>query len=120
VMGKGHYSSDYNPPLKVTNGPESHVLLKLESKGVEVLTAFIRRGEILYAAVPPGTYVAKLASGRTWYGDKLRFGADTAYSKFDRPLTFTVKGTQLLGSDVTLTQVRNGNLKQDSIRSADF
>lgn len=110
------------PPFKVTNSPGANTLLKLirTSDGVEVMSIFIRAGQTVELGVPVGSYKAKIASGQTWYGNSIRFGPNTSYATLDTILHFTVEGSQLLGNELTLTQIKNGNLKQVPLDANDF
>ena len=113
---------DINPPLKISNSPDANTLIKLIriSDGIEVMSVFIRAGEVVELAVPPGSYKVKVASGQTWYGDSVRFGPTTSYSTLDSVFTFTIDGTHLRGNELTLTQVRDGNLKTVPLTASDF
>jgi hypothetical protein len=117
-----NYNPDRNPPLKINNSPDANTLMKLVrvSDGAEVMSIFIHAGQVLEVAVPVGSYKVKIASGQTWYGDSVRFGPTTSYATLDSIFTFTIKGRQLLGHEVTLTQMRDGNLKQLPLSATDF
>ena len=67
--------------LKIVNPAGSHKWLKLirASDDSEILGLFIRSGDSLEIAVPPGAYRAKVASGQTWQGETARFGPQTQY-----------------------------------------
>ena len=110
------------PPFKVLTNPGSNYFLKLADweTGRPVLTIFIRGGEEVEVGVPPGTYRIKLASGTTWYGEDMRFGPDTEYSVVEEPSQFTIEGTQLLGHELRLVNVRNGNLRRRPITASQF
>jgi hypothetical protein len=110
------------PPLKITNAPGANTLLKLirTTDGVEVMSVFIRAGQSIEVGVPLGSYKAKIASGQTWYGDSIRFGPNTSYATLDTVLDFYIEGTQLVGNQLTLTRVKDGNLKQVPLNASDF
>lgn len=113
----------YNaPPLKITNAPGANTLMKLirVSDGVEVMSIFIRAGQTVEVGVPLGSYKAKIASGQTWYGDSIRFGPSTSYATLDTVLHFSIEGTQLLGNELTLTRIKDGNLRQVPLSAYDF
>lgn len=122
IADRNAYDPNRSPPLKVTNAPGANTLIKLfrVGDGVEVLSVFVRAGQTVEVAVPIGNYIAKLASGQTWYGDSIRFGPTTAYAKLDAVLDFKMDGVELLGHQITLTRVKNGNLKQLPLMAADF
>lgn len=122
-----HYSlygrpKDDWPPFKINNGPVGNALVKLSraSDGEEVISIFVRAGETVEVAVPLGSYEGKIASGQTWYGDEVRFGPETSYAQFGSDFAFTIEGDQLVGTEVTLTYVENGNLSRRSIDAIDF
>ena len=70
-----------NITLKVVNPVGSHKWLKLlrASDESEILGLFVRSGDTVEIAVPPGAYRAKVASGQTWQGETARFGPQTQY-----------------------------------------
>jgi curved DNA-binding protein CbpA len=122
-----HYSlygrkKDNWPPFKINNDPGANALIKLERAGdeVEVISIFVRAGETLEIQVPLGNYIAKIASGQTWYGDEIRFGPSTSYGKFSSTFEFKIEGNQLAGHEVTLTRVSNGNLNRSTIDANEF
>lgn len=116
------FNENNSPPFKITNAPGANTLLKLirASDGVEVMSIFIRAGQSVEVGVPVGSYRAKIASGQTWYGDAIRFGPNTSYGTLDTVLRFSIEGRQLLGNEVTLTRVKDGNLRQVPLNASDF
>lgn len=90
------------------------------SDGAEVMSIFIRAGQTVELGVPVGSYNAKIASGQTWYGDSIRFGPNTSYTTLDTVLHFSIQGSQLLGNELTLTQIKNGNLRQVPLSANEF
>lgn len=110
------------PPLKVENEPGANALIKFVrvNDGVEVISAFVRSGDTVELRVPPGSYRGKIASGQTWYGDKIRFGPDTGYSEFESTFDFLVEGNELVGKELTLRQMTNGNLRKHAIDANKF
>lgn len=70
-----------NVALKLVNPVGSHKWLKLlrTSDESEMLGLFVRSGDTVEIAVPPGAYRAKVASGQTWQGETARFGPQTQY-----------------------------------------
>jgi hypothetical protein len=77
-----------NIALKLVNPVGSHKWLKLlrASDESEILGLFIRSGDTVEVAVPPGAYRAKVASGQTWQGEEARFGPKTQYVTSSAPL----------------------------------
>lgn len=122
IANRHNYSPDKSPPLKINNSPDANTLMKLVrvNNGADVMSIFIRAGRSIEVAVPVGSYEVRIASGQTWYGDSVRFGPTTNYAKLDAVLTFTIQGNQLLGHEITLTRMTNGNLRQSPITATDF
>jgi len=119
---KRQYSRSQFPALKINNSPDGHTWLKLIriSDGTEVMSLFIRAGETAEVAVPFGNFKARIASGQTWYGETIRFGPNTNYATLDAILDFKLEGSQLVGHELTLSKIRNGNLKQVPLSASDF
>lgn len=111
-----------SPPLKISNAPGANTLMKLIriKDNAEVMSIFIRAGQTVEVKVPLGSYKAKIASGQTWYGDAVRFGPNTSYATLDTVLEFSIQGNQLLGVELMLTRVRDGNLKQVPLSATEF
>ena len=122
VLDKRSYEQTRKPPFKINNSPDANRLVKLIrlSDGAEVMSIFIRTNESIELGVPPGIYRLKIASGQSWYGDAVRFGPNTSYSVLDSTFTFRVEGIQLLGHELSLTRVRDGNLRQAPLEASDF
>ena len=90
------------------------------SDGADVMSIFIRAGQVVELGVPVGSYKAKIASGQIWYGDSIRFGPNTSYATLDTVLHFSIQGSQLLGNELTLTQIKDGNLRQAPLSANEF
>lgn len=114
--------SEGRPSLKITTASGDHFYVKLVDwdTGAPVMSVFVRGDEEIEVGVPAGVYRVNLASGTQWYGDKVRFGPDTNYSTIDSPTTFSVEGNQLLGHELKLINVVNGNLRRKPITATDF
>lgn len=110
------------PPLKISAPSGANWFVKLDdwNTGLTRYMLFVRGGEAAEVGVPAGTYRIKFASGSTWYGDEIRFGPDTTYSVIDKPTTFSIAGSQLLGHEISLTLRRDGNLRRQSISAGQF
>jgi len=91
IQGSANQASS-NVALKLVNSVGSHKWLKLlrVSDDSEMLSLFIRSGDTVEVAVPPGTYRAKVASGQTWQGEEARFGPKTQYVISSAPLQLGV------------------------------
>ena len=122
ISDKRNLSLYNSPPLKISNAPGANTLLKLIriSDASEVMSIFIRAGETVEVKVPLGSYKAKMASGQTWYGDAVRFGPNTSYATLDTVLEFSIQGNQLLGHELMLTRVKDGNLRQGPLSASEF
>ncbi len=122
LANRSSFNPHNAPPFKISNAPGANTLMKLvrTSDGMEVISIFIRAGQTVEVRVPPGSYKAKIASGQTWYGDAIRFGPSTSYAVLDTVLSFSVEGSQLLGNEVRLTRVREGNLRETPLSAKDF
>jgi hypothetical protein len=122
IANRDKYSPNRSAPFKINNSPDANTLMKLisVSGGAEVMSIFIRAGQTIEVDVPIDSYKAKIASGQIWYGNSVRFGPTTNYAKLDAVLTFTIEGSQRIGHEITLTRMRDGNLKQLPLTAADF
>lgn len=122
VADRRNYNLNKSPPLKINNSPDANTLMKLVrvGDGAEVMSIFIRAGETVEVAVSVGSYKAKIASGQTWYGDSVRFGPTTSYATLDAVLDFKIEESQLVGHELTLTRIRDGNLRQLPLAATDF
>jgi len=103
--------------VKTQSGGQ-HTLIKIERLGGgEVTRGFVRAGEQHKFYLPAGTYVLKTAGGSAWYGEKLLFGANTAYSKPDDTFSMVAPGEQWT---VELIPQRDGNLRDRQISASEF
>lgn len=114
--------SDQMPQLKVQASSDSNYLLKLVDSQTQnpVMTIFVRAGESAVVDVPIGRYRIKLASGTNWYGEAIRFGPNTSYSSVDRVSDFRIEGDMLVGQELQLAPVKNGNLTKSTITADQF
>ena len=81
-----------------------------------VLTYFLPSGDTQEIEIPSGKFEIRYTSGSEWYGEKLMFGPEASYAKADRVFDFRPGS----GYELTLYQVRNGNLRTSKIRKEDF
>ena len=72
-----------------------------------IATLFIRGGKSLTLYVPKGEFIIKYATGKTWYGEEEMFGSSGSYAKADKIFKIS---TQDEGYEITLAQVKDGNL----------
>jgi curved DNA-binding protein CbpA len=118
-----NYNLSRSPTFRVINSLDVNALMKLirVRDGAEVMSVFIRAGQMTEVQVPVGNYNARIASGHIWYGNSVLFGPTTSYSKLDAILEFKkMEGSQLLGNEITLARVKDGNLRQLPLMAADF
>lgn len=110
------------PALRITAPNEASYFIKLtlSTELHPLFTMFVRAGETAEVPVPFGTYQIKMASGSQWYGKRNLFGPDTGYTKIDMPMDFDLQGTQLRGHEITLSKVRDGNLRPVPINADEF
>ncbi len=106
------------PTLTIdTRLTDGHHLVKLEDWASRAVVAllFVHAGSSATINIPPGTYRLKYAAGKTWYGEKLRFGPDEACEVADQQFVFFhyQQGDKVVWSTdtVTLYPRRDGNLK---------
>ncbi|MGD0421302.1 MAG: hypothetical protein ABSA68_17275 [Xanthobacteraceae bacterium] len=91
-------------------GSDYFVKLEREPSDIAVMSFFIHGGRPLYASVPTGKFVMKVASGNSWCGESYLFGSGT---------TMQETGSLVFEEDeahtVTLTATSAGNLPIHSI-----
>lgn len=92
-------------PLNINTRFEGrHFFIKLfkmpEQK--EVLSTFIRSGDMLKLRIPLGVYTLKYAVGNTWYGTQWLFGSDTVFSRIEKDIEFSFEGNEISGYSIEL------------------
>jgi hypothetical protein len=101
--------------IRTTSDSDYFVKLESQPKNVPVMSFFIHGGRPLYATVPTGHFVMKVASGKTWCGENYLFGGAT---------TMQVTGPLAFQSDeehtITLTASSKGNLSIHQISRSSF
>lgn len=110
-------------PLEIkTPSTGNHYFVKIEDAYTKknIVSYFIRSGDVLNVDLPLGTYNIKYASGQEWYGTKHLFGPKTAYAKAEQSFNFRSDGYQYNGYTVKLIEQINGNLKTSSIDQNEF
>lgn len=108
-------------PLGIRTSAGSNYYIKLVNhSGEPQMTFFVRGGQYFETLVPLGTYQLRYASGKTWYGEKHRFGPETNYSKADTIFHFRLEGNRYSGYSVELIRQPNGNLPTSRISPDDF
>lgn len=120
---KRYVKDEATAPLKiVTRDNSNHYYVKVVDwyTKKKICTVFIRSGQSVSLHVPLGTYRLRYATGEKWYGTKLLFGPETAYSEADQQLDFDIRGEQVHGYTVELYLRPNGNLKTNKITAGNF
>jgi hypothetical protein len=112
--------TDGNP-----NGPQYFIKLADWSTNQTVLTLFLRAGLKTSVEVPLGIYKIKIASGTHWYGINKVFGPTADYSLIAKPsgdskMVFEVRGKEVMGHELRLRSVRNGNVRRKPISLKEF
>ena len=101
--------------IMTPTGSDYFVKLEREPGGIPVMSFFIHGGRAVYAVVPTGQFVMKVASGTTWCGESYLFGSGT---------TMQETGSLAFAEDevhtVTLTATSAGNLPIHSIPRSRF
>ena len=114
--------SDRIAPFKIIAGPSGHSLVKLlkSNSKMEVMTIFVRSGQVAEVKVPLGSYDIRLASGNDWYGYAGKFGRFGSYRKSDQVFTFDTDGNYVGGHSITLSDTLNGNMRTQGISADEF
>ncbi len=101
----------------VITQPGSNYFVKLdkEPNDIPIMSFFIHGGRPLYASVPTGRFVMKVASGQTWCGESFLFGSGTTMQE-----TASLLFEEEEGHTVTLTATSAGNLPIHSISRSRF
>ena len=92
-------------PLKIkTRNEGRHFFVKLieQPEQKEVLTTFIRSGDMLKLHIPLGVYTLKYAVGSTWYGSRWLFGSETVFNSLEEDIEFTLKNNAISGYSIEL------------------
>lgn len=100
-----------------TKGSQATVVKMVDSFSLsEVLVFFISPGETVEFTIPSGSYMIKVASGESWYGEDSLFGEGMSASRLDGLQVFEP------GDYWTyeLIEQVGGNLGQESINPEDF
>jgi len=119
----GWYFDEIQAPFQVdARGVSTATYLKLVDVSGERPDAiyFLRAGEVLDTQVPPGSYRLRMASGRSWYGEKDLFGPGTSYSEAATVLRFRLAGNQLEGHGIQLEEQIGGNLAKRTLSPEEF
>lgn len=84
------------------------------------LAFFVKSGQTVEINVPIGVYKFYYATGTTFYGTKLLFGAHTGCYVADELLTFNVEDDYYIGHTITLRKTTSGNFETDYISDSAF
>jgi curved DNA-binding protein CbpA len=92
-------------PLKIkTRNEGRHFFVKLieQPEQKEVLTLFIRSGDMLKLHIPLGVYTLKYAVGHTWYGSRWLFGSETVFNSLAEDIEFAFQDNAISGYSIEL------------------
>jgi len=92
-------------PLKIkTRNEGRHFFIKLieQPEQKEVLTTFIRSGDMLKLHIPLGVYTLKYAVGNTWYGSRWLFGNETVFNSIEEDIEFAFQDNEISGYSIEL------------------
>jgi len=92
-------------PLKIkTRNEGRHFFAKLieQPEQKEVLTIFIRSGDMLKLHIPLGVYTLKYAVGSTWYGNRWLFGSETVFNSLSEDIEFAFQDNAISGYSIEL------------------
>jgi hypothetical protein len=67
-----------------------------------------------------GVFELVYASGQNWYGEELKFGPKTQYTKSDSILTFQKSNRKINGHSISLQSVVGGNMTSQTMNSDQF
>jgi hypothetical protein len=111
-------ATDYLIKLVKTTDPKNRIMI------------YVRGGETYRDSVPLGSYRIRAASGTTWYGKDHLFGPNTQFFRFQQKgstgpdgavvLNFKQQRNQLLGVTLSLRNVVDGNMQQQTISRQEF
>ncbi len=98
--------------LKLNTVSGSNYFIKIAMAGSKKKLAifYLEGGRPFETKLPLGTYEIFYATGRTWYGNKAKFGPQMNVAKFDSPMTFRSEGNYVVGMEIQFEKVMNGNL----------
>jgi|GEM_PF-5088502 len=98
-------------PLKIVNAPGANVYWKLVDGDTKVASGFVRQGDMLTALVPFGCFKFRYATGEAWIDEGELFGESTTVFEADSDFCFMKDVEKIIGQQINLNLVRNGNLR---------
>ncbi|MDD3653133.1 MAG: zinc ribbon domain-containing protein [Desulfotomaculaceae bacterium] len=110
-------------PFKIiTPSGDVHYFVKVVdwNSKQQILSIFVRSGQIAETKLPLGSYEIRYATGKTWYGQNYLFGPETSYNKADKILNFYKSGNMIQGHTIELIQRIGGNLETSKIGPNNF
>jgi hypothetical protein len=109
-------------PLRVETASGSNYLVKLSKTAnrSEHIFIYIEGGKSFKTNMPLGKFEFLYATGQTWYGEKHRFGPETAYFRAETILRFHQEGNKLNGYTVQLVKQVGGNLPTTPTNAREF
>jgi hypothetical protein len=109
-------------PFSIKASPTSNFYVKLRrsDNSTDVMTVLVRKGDTFVGKAPLGMFELVYASGQNWYGEKLKFGPKTQYTKSDSILTFQKSNRKINGHSISLQSVVGGNMTSQTMNSDQF
>ena len=109
-------------PFSIKASSNSHFFVKLRrsDNSTDVMTVFVRKGATFVGKAPLGMFELVYASGQNWYGEELKFGPKTQYTKSDSILTFQKSNRKINGHSISLQSVVGGNMTSQTMNSDQF
>lgn len=74
-------------------------------------SGFVRQGDMLTALVPFGCFKFRYATGEAWIDEGELFGESTTVFEADSDFCFMKDVEKIIGQQINLNLVRNGNLR---------
>ncbi|MFN4985406.1 MAG: hypothetical protein ACK5GI_04595 [Ignavibacteria bacterium] len=106
--------------IRTTDGTDYYIKLVDVAGNKTIRSAYIHGGMVGEIPVPLGEYYLYWSSGKDWYGPKHGFGKDAPKQKGSSTLNFERNGNRIRSWEVTLYNVPNGNMSQESVDDSDF
>jgi hypothetical protein len=109
-------------PLHITAGSnrDFYVKLRRSDDSTDVMTVLVKKGDTFIGKAPLGVFELVYASGENWYGEELKFGPNTQYTKSDSLLAFQKLGLEINGHTINLKSVVGGNMTSQAMSANDF
>ncbi len=106
--------------IHTSNSQSCYVYFKSNESKSKDFSVFVKAGTTFKFDAPLGKYSLYYACGGTWYGLDLKFGEDTFYYEAQTIVNLHNKGNSIVGIELTLYEVPNGNLSKREIDKTKF